>query len=277
MLHVLFQEVDESRNGQISFSEFLAFCKKTKLFDTADKASEVFFSKRSVPTASEILFSDHDIFRLSSSEALAARRGKQHHEVWGVPAADARCRCRGMELRRAFAATLADGAVVTWGGGCQGGDSGAVCLQLRDVQQIQASEHAFAAILNDGSVVTWGSSSHGSDSSAVQDQLKNVQQIQATRTAFAAIRGDGAVVTWGNLDHGGDSSAVQDRLKNVKQVQASDQTFAAILGDGSVVTWGGRSDDLCCNAAQHRLKNVQQISATGSAFAAILGDGSVVT
>ncbi|CAE7469153.1 Mpped1 [Symbiodinium natans] len=69
MLHVLFQEVDESRNGQISFSEFLAFCKTTKLFDTADKASEVFFSKRSVPTASELLFSENDFFALSNSES----------------------------------------------------------------------------------------------------------------------------------------------------------------------------------------------------------------
>ena len=41
------QEVDESRNGQISFSEFLAFCKKTKLFDTADKASEASQTYRS--------------------------------------------------------------------------------------------------------------------------------------------------------------------------------------------------------------------------------------
>ena len=34
------QEVDKSRNGQISFSEFLEFCKRTELFGTADKASE---------------------------------------------------------------------------------------------------------------------------------------------------------------------------------------------------------------------------------------------
>ena len=38
-----------------------------------------------------------------------------------------------------------------------GDDSRAVQEQLKNVQQIQASQKAFAAILRDGSVVTWGS------------------------------------------------------------------------------------------------------------------------
>ena len=50
-------------------------------------------------------------------------------------------------------------------------------VQLKNVQQIQASGAAFAAILADSSVVTWGDAAHGGDSSAVQDQLKNVQQL----------------------------------------------------------------------------------------------------
>ena len=80
----------------------------------------------------------------------------------------------------AFAAILGDGSVVTWGDAHHGGDSSAVQDQLRDVQQIQASNGAFAAILGDGSVATWGDARHGGDSGSVQDRLKNVQQIQAT-------------------------------------------------------------------------------------------------
>ena len=46
---------------------------------------------------------------------------------------------------------------MTWGNAfCHGGDSSAVQDQLKNVQQIQASDSAFAAILGDGSVVTWG-------------------------------------------------------------------------------------------------------------------------
>jgi len=70
----------------------------------------------------------------------------------------------------------------------RGGDSSNVQGQLKNVQQIQATDWAFAAVLDDGSVVTWGDPDVGGDSSAVQRQLKNVQQIQATRGAFAAIR-----------------------------------------------------------------------------------------
>ena len=44
--------------------------------------------------------------------------------------------------------------VVTWG--VAGGDSSAVQDQLRNVQQIQASNGAFAAILGDGSVRDMG-------------------------------------------------------------------------------------------------------------------------
>ena len=110
----------------------------------------------------------------------------------------------------AFAAVLGDGTVVSWGHAAYGGDSSAVRDQLRDVQQIQASDGAFAAILGDGSVVTWGRADLGGDSSAVEDQLRDVQQIQTSRNAFAAVLGDGSVVTWGSEQYGGDSSVVQD-------------------------------------------------------------------
>ena len=75
---------------------------------------------------------------------------------------------------------------MTWGRAAYGGDNSAVQDQLKNVQQIQASNCAFAAVLGDGSVVTWGRAAYGGDSSAVQDQLKNVMQVQASRVAFAA-------------------------------------------------------------------------------------------
>jgi hypothetical protein len=86
--------------------------------------------------------------------------------------------------------------IVSWGLQTNGGDSSAVQDQLRNVQQVQGTDHAFAAILADGSVVTWGQPDYGGDSSAVQGQLRNVQQVQGTHGAFAAILADGSVVTW---------------------------------------------------------------------------------
>ena len=50
---------------------------------------------------------------------------------------------------------------MTWGDAAFSGDSSAVRHQLKQVQQIQASDRAFAAILGDGSVHTWGSSLFG--------------------------------------------------------------------------------------------------------------------
>ncbi|OLQ01462.1 hypothetical protein AK812_SmicGene15784 [Symbiodinium microadriaticum] len=176
----------------------------------------------------------------------------------------------------AFAAILGDGSVVTWGKATFGGDSSAVQEQLRDVQQIHASDNVFAAILGDGSVVTWGCADDGGDSSAVQEQLQDVQQIQASEYAFAAILGDGSVVTWGDL-YGGDSTAVQQQLRDVQQIQASVGAFAAIRGDGSVVTWGDADCGGDSSAVQEQLRDVQQIQASHSAFAAIRSDGSVVT
>lgn len=62
--------------------------------------------------------------------------------------------------------------VVTWGDEKQGGDSSSVQHQLRDVQQIHATDSAFAAILAAGSVVTWGHPKAGGDSARVQNELR---------------------------------------------------------------------------------------------------------
>ena len=111
--------------------------------------------------------------------------------------------------------------------------------QLRNVQDIQATNLAFAGILDSGAVVTWGDQEYGGDSSQVQEQLRNVKGIQATAAgAFAAILDSGAVVTWGVPDFGGDSSQVQEQLRNLQHIQATRDAFAAILDSGAVVTWG---------------------------------------
>ena len=71
----------------------------------------------------------------------------------------------------AFAAILADGTVVTWGGSTCGGNSSRVQHQLTNVQEVHGGREAFAAIRADGSVVTWGDANKGGDSSTVQDQF----------------------------------------------------------------------------------------------------------
>ena len=190
---------------------------------------------------------------------------------------NSRVSSRFKQLRRAFAAILADVSLVTWGDPDDGGDSFKIQDQLKGVQQVQATSGAFAAILADGLVVTWGDPDCGGDSSEVRDQLKGVRQVQATYSAFAAILADGLVVTWGNPDYGGDSSEVQDQLKGVQQVQATSGAFAAILADGLVVTWGDPDYGGDSSEVQDQLKGVQQVQATSSAFAAILADGSLVT
>ena len=58
---------------------------------------------------------------------------------------------------------------MAWGDADDGGDSSKVQTQLKNVQQIQASDGNFAAVMGDGSVVTWGGAS-----GAVQDQLQFV-------------------------------------------------------------------------------------------------------
>ena len=115
----------------------------------------------------------------------------------------------------AFAAILADGSVITWGDGNDGGDSRAVQDQLRNVREIHATGRAFAAILADGAVVTWGDAECGGVSAQVQEQLQNVQQIHGTKSAFAALSARGSLVTWGNPQRGADSRAVKDQLSYV--------------------------------------------------------------
>ena len=101
-----------------------------------------------------------------------------------------------------------DGSVVTWGDARSGGDSTAVQGQLRDVQQIQASDGAFAAIRSDGSVVTWGNAAFGGDSSTVLEQLRDAHQIQTVNSDCAAILRD-------ESSSPDDSTTVQDQLHDV--------------------------------------------------------------
>ena len=65
--------------------------------------------------------------------------------------------CRAEHKRAAnaaFAAVKADGSVVAWGIGCNGGDTSCVKMQLTEgMQQIRAERSTFAAVKADGSVV----------------------------------------------------------------------------------------------------------------------------
>ena len=77
--------------------------------------------------------------------------------------------------QRAFALWCAGGdRIVTWGKSDSGGDSTAVQDQLRNVEQVHATNTAFAAILSNETVVTWGNPYSGGNSTAVQDQLRDV-------------------------------------------------------------------------------------------------------
>ncbi|CAE7390522.1 THUMPD2 [Symbiodinium natans] len=176
-----------------------------------------------------------------------------------------------------FAAILPDGAVASWGDKrCGSGNSSSVQDRLKNVQEVQASQHAFAALLSDGSVVSWGLTAFGGSSKPVDKLLKDVRQVQATRYAFAALLANGSVVTWGNEEYGGDSSHVEHRLKDVLQIQANHFAFAAILADGSVVTWGERNNGGDSRAVKARLTKVSCLQASQSAFTAILADGTAV-
>ena len=57
---------------------------------------------------------------------------------------------------RAFAATLADKSVVTWGHHLYGGNSQEIQGQLRSVVSLQCTGAACAAQRQDGKVMTWG-------------------------------------------------------------------------------------------------------------------------
>ena len=177
--------------------------------------------------------------------------------------------------RKAFAAYVPGGSVVTWGDPAWGADSSMVREQLVRVQKIRANGHAFAAILDDGSVVTWGNPVNGGDCSPVREQLVQVREIRAADTAFAAILDDCSVVTWGHAGNGGDCSQVREQLVHVQQIQGNRQAFAALLYDRSAVTWGHVVYG--GDSRQVRLVGVRQIQAADRSFAAILDDGSVVT
>ncbi|WP_395714561.1 Calx-beta domain-containing protein [Reyranella sp.] len=186
----------------------------------------------------------------------------------------------------AFAAVAADGSVVTWGNGQNGGDSSAVASQLHDVAGIGSNAFAFAALRRDGSVIAWGNQNFGGNNASVASALDgrvDVVGLFSTATAFAALRADGSVVTWGAPGNGGDSAAVAGRLDgsiDVANIASTLSAFAALRVDGSVVTWGFAAQGGDSSAVAGELDgsvDVVSIAATGSAFAARRADGSVVT
>ena len=90
--------------------------------------------------------------------------------------------------------------MVTWGVGCEGGNSDKVKEALvSGVAHIYCTTSAFAALKADGSVVTWGNDRDGGNSEKVKAALASgVMHIAASDNAFAALKVDGSVVTWGS-------------------------------------------------------------------------------
>ncbi|MBV7314122.1 Ig-like domain-containing protein [Shewanella sp. NIFS-20-20] len=121
---------------------------------------------------------------------------------------------------KAFAALEADGTVVTWGDGIDGGDSTAVASQLTQVKQIYGNRYAFAALKHDGSIVAWGRSTDGGDASAVADRLTNIQTIYHSDRGFSAIDNQGNIISWGNAGHA-NSDNVSALLPHNKLLQSS--------------------------------------------------------
>jgi hypothetical protein len=181
----------------------------------------------------------------------------------------------------AFAALKADGSVVTWGYGGNGGNSTSVSGNLSsNVTAVYSTDSAFAALKADGSVVTWGGSITGGDSRSVSGNLSsNVTAVYSTKYAFAALKTDGSVVTWGNANNGGNSTDVSGSLSsNVTAVYSTDSAFAALKDNGSLVTWGNATNGGNSTAVSGSLSsNVTAVYSTYFAFAALKTNGSVIT
>jgi hypothetical protein len=96
----------------------------------------------------------HNVKEIQASDsAFAALCGDGRVVAWGMPDAGGDCRKVEDELcnvrqvvasKRAFAAIRTDGTVVAWGDP-DSADISKVHLQLRDIEQITASDSAFAA------------------------------------------------------------------------------------------------------------------------------------
>ncbi|MFZ4754455.1 MAG: hypothetical protein ACOYL4_00390 [Miltoncostaeaceae bacterium] len=198
----------------------------------------------------------------------------------------------------AFAATKADGSVVTWGEAGSGGD--ASCAPADEcspapagslssgVAQVQANAGAFAALKSDGTVVAWGAPAVGGDASQpVGGALTGVTAVVPNSAAFAAIKEGGAVATWGTPLLGGDFTCAEDQCSaapadslssGVTSISSTMAAFAALKANRSVVTWGaspfgGDSSSPVGGA----LTGVTAIAAGDFAFAALRSGGSVVT
>ena len=213
--------------------------------------------------------------------------------------------------KRAFAALLDDGSVVTWGDPKYGGNVDSIASVLdADVTQIFSSSSGFLALKADNSLVLWGDGFTDENNSFVEIQLQSgaaqiatndysfalvqengalvsdelqlafgAEKVFATKSAFAVLRDNGSVVAWGDPESGGDSTSVGlELLAGVTNIFPSKNAFAALKEDGSVVTWG--ASDYGGDSSTIRselLSGVTQIFTTGSAFAALKEDGSVVT
>lgn len=198
----------------------------------------------------------------------------------------------------AFAATKADGSVVTWGETDFGGDAecapGGSCRPApagslaSGVTKVWGTYDAFAALKADGTVVAWGDSASANTSTAVGGTLTGIVDVVPGGSSFAAIKANGAVVTWGAPGSGGDptcagggfctAAPAGSLASGVVEMNTTNSAFAARKADGSVVTWGdsfaGGNSSAAVGGA---LTGVTSLAATDRGFAAVKSNGSVVT
>ena len=112
--------------------------------------------------------------------ACAGDSSAVQHQLRGVQQIQSTYGVSGLNLLHtygAFAASLEDGSVVTWGHALEGGESSEVRDPLKGVQQIQTAGEVFAAVREDC----------GGDSLAIQKKARFVWSSCVCRMARTGI------------------------------------------------------------------------------------------
>ena len=128
---------------------------------------------------------------------------------------------------RGFAALQADGTIVLWGLGTNGG----VPTDARDTKY--ASSHDDRLVTNsggDGYVYTAGPATGESGFVSVHGS--------STGTVMTAIKEDGSVRVWGGTESKQVSIDAALDLSNLVTLKTADSHFAALLESGEIETWG---------------------------------------
>jgi alpha-tubulin suppressor-like RCC1 family protein len=170
----------------------------------------------------------------------------------------------------AAVALKANGALVAWGSGANGGDTTVVSGHLTSgVDKVYATISAFAALKDDGSVVVWGDPHRGgtiigAGSDGHFSHMFTVVDIIPNDEAFAAVADDGTIYVWGSTDYGGlvGNSNVFTPTSPVTKIIPSSGAFTALFQDGTVFTWGESSMTTAFTAVATQLVNVKKVFST---------------